>query len=230
MSIRLPHRAFVFGGAARVLLLAGVLSLPLAACNAPSADLNRSLDSVRQPVVQRTSFVFDVSTLPGGGLAVSEQRRLSAWLEALDLGYGDRVSVDDPVDSEQTRASVGQVAGRFGILLADVAPVTEGAIAPGTARVVVSRTEASVPGCPDWSNKIDNRTNNATAPNYGCAVNSNMAAMVANKEDLVHGAKGSSTTLVQSNTKAIQAYRTQAPTGAGGLKEISSKSTGGGGN
>ncbi|WP_421848793.1 CpaD family pilus assembly protein [Novosphingobium sp.] len=227
VSFRLPRIARPTGGAGRVLLLAGMLSLPLAACNAPSADMNRGLESVRQPVVQRTSFVFDVSTLPGGGLAVSEQRRLAGWLDALDLGYGDRISVDDPVDSDQTRTSVEQVAGRFGILLSDVAPVTEGPIGPGTARIVVSRTEASVPGCPDWSDKIDNRTNNATSPNYGCAVNSNMAAMVANKEDLVHGAKGASTTLVQSNTKAINSYREQAPTGAGGLKSVSSKSVGG---
>ncbi|MEI6642306.1 MAG: CpaD family pilus assembly protein [Novosphingobium sp.] len=222
MPIRLPH----LRGAARVLLLAGVLSLPLAACNAPSADMNRSLESVRQPVVQRTSFVFDVQTLPGGGVPVPEQRRLAGWLEALDLGYGDRVAIDDPVDSAQTRDAVEKVAGRFGILLSDVAPVSEGAIAPGTARIVVSRTEASVPGCPDWSIKIDNHTNNATSPNYGCAVNSNMAAMVANKEDLVRGAKGPSTTLVQSNAKAIKAYRDQPPTGAAGLKEVSSKSGG----
>ncbi|WP_421839298.1 CpaD family pilus assembly protein [Novosphingobium sp.] len=226
MSIRLPRIARPAKGAIRVLCLAGVLSLPLAACNSPTADMNRSLESVRQPVVQRTSYVFDVSTLPGGGLPVSEQRRLAGWLDALSLGYGDRVSLDDPVDSDQTRNSVEQVAGRFGILLAEVAPVTEGAIAPGTARIVVSRSEASVPGCPDWSDKIDNRTNNATSPNYGCAVNSNMAAMVANKEDLVHGAKGSSTTLVQSNTKAIEAYRQMPATGAQGLKSVSSKSGG----
>lgn len=223
MSIRMPR----IQGTARVLLLAGVMTLPLAACNAPSAEMNRSLESVHQPVVQRTSYVFDVSTLPGGGLAVSEQRRLAGWLDALDLGYGDKVSVDDPVDSDQTRAAVEQVAGRFGILLAAVAPVTEGAIAPGTARIVVSRTEASVPGCPDWGTKVDNKNNSATSSNYGCAVNSNMAAMVANKEDLVHGAKGLSTTLVQSNSKAIQSYRDQPPTGAQGLKTISSKSGGG---
>ncbi|WP_082698097.1 CpaD family pilus assembly protein [Novosphingobium fuchskuhlense] len=227
MSNRKPRIALPTGGAARILLLAGMLSLPLAACNSPATDMNRSLDSVRQPVVQRTSFVFDVQTLPGGGLAVSEQRRLAGWLDALDLGYGDRVSVDDPVDSSQTREAVEKVAGRFGMLLADIAPVTEGSIAPGTARIVVSRTEASVPGCPDWSDKIDNRTNNATSPNFGCAVNGNMAVMVANKEDLVHGAKGMSTTITQSNSKAIKSYRDQPPTGAQGLKSVSSKSTGG---
>lgn len=222
MSIPMPR----IKGTARVLLLAGVLSLPLAACNAPSAELNRSLESVHQPVVQRTSFVFDVSTLPGGGLAVSEQRRLAGWLDALDLGYGDRISLDDPVDSDQTRDSVEKVAGRFGILLAAVAPVTEGAIAPGTARVVVSRTEAYVPGCPDWATKVDNKNTSATSSNYGCAINGNMAAMVANKEDLVRGTKGMSTTLVQSNTKAIQAYREQPVTGLQGLKTISTKTGG----
>jgi len=141
--------------------------------------MNRSLESIRQPVVERNNFVFDVATLPGGGLAASEQRRLLGWLEALDLGYGDRISLDDPLDSDQTRSSVEGVAGRFGVLLADMALVTEGAITPGTARVIVMRTEASVPGCPDWSQKIDNKTNNATSPGYGCAVNGNMAAMVA---------------------------------------------------
>jgi pilus assembly protein CpaD len=222
MSIRLPR----IQGATRVLLFAGVLALPLAACNSPSADMNRSLESIRQPVVERNNFVFDVSTLPGGGLAASEQRRLLGWLEALDLGYGDRISLDDPLDSDQTRSSVEGIAGRFGVLLADMALVTEGTITPGTARVIVMRTEASVPGCPDWSQKIDNKTNNATSPGYGCAVNGNMAAMVASKEDLVRGARGTGTTVIMSNNKAIQAFREMPVTGAGGLKAVSSQSGG----
>lgn len=222
MSIRLPK----LQGATRVLLLAGVLALPLAACNSPSADMNRSLESVRQPVVERNNYVFDVSTLPGGGLAVSEQRRLLGWLEALDVGYGDRISLDDPLDSDQTRGSVESLASRFGMIVAEMAPVTEGAIVPGTARVIVMRTEASVPGCPDWSAKIDNKTNNATSPGYGCAVNGNMAAMVANKEDLVRGARSTGSTVIMSNNKAIQAFREMPATGAGGLKSVSSKSGG----
>ena len=222
MSIRL-HRV---QGAARVLLLAGVLALPLGACTGAgsTADMNRSLESIHQPVVQRNSFVFDVSTLPGGGLAVSEQRRLLGWLEALDLGYGDRVSLDDPVDSDLTRTAVEGLAGRFGILVAETAPVTAGEVAAGTARIVIMRTEASVPGCPDWSGKVDAKLNNATSPGFGCAINGNMAAMVANKEDLVHGARGSSTTIVLSNDKAIKAFREMPTTGAGGLKQVSSKS------
>jgi pilus assembly protein CpaD len=219
MAIRL-HR---FHGAARVILLAGVLALPLGACMG-GKDENRSLESIHQPVVQRNSFVFDVSTLPGGGLAVSEQRRLVGWLEAVDVRYGDRLSLDDPAESDQTRSAVEGAAGRFGILLADTAPVTAGEVAPGTARVVLMRTVASVPGCPDWSGKIDQKLENTTSPGYGCAINSNMAAMVANKEDLVRGQRGTGTTILLSNNKAIQAFRAKPATGAGELKQVSSKS------
>jgi pilus assembly protein CpaD len=223
MSIRL-HR---FKGAARVLLLAGLLTLPLAACM-DGKESNRTLESIHQPVVQRNSYVFDVSTLPGGGLAVSEQRRLLGWLEALDVRYGDRVSLDDPTDSDLTRSAVENVAGRFGILLADMAPVTGGEVAAGTARIVLARSEASVPGCPDWSGKVDLKANNSTSPGFGCAVNGNMAAMVANKEDLVHGARGdaSGTTVIMTNSKAIKSYRDMPATGAAGLKQVSSKSGG----
>jgi pilus assembly protein CpaD len=57
-------------------------------------------------------------------------------------------------------------------------------------------------------------------------VNGNMAAMVANKEDLVRGARGAGTTVIMSNNKAIQAFREMPVTGAGGLKAVSSKSEG----
>lgn len=201
--------------------LALSIGLALSAC--AGVPTNRALESVHQPVVQRNSYVFDVSVLPGGGLSIPEQRRLAGWFEALDLRYGDKVSLDDPMVDASTRNSVEQVAARFGLVLEDVAPVTQGDVMPGTARIVVSRTIATVPGCPDWSAKSDGNFNNATSPNFGCAVNGNLAAMVANKEDLVHGARGTGETVVMSASKAIDTYRSSEPTGKGGLKEVSSK-------
>lgn len=204
--------------------LALSLGLALSACN--GIPTNRSIDSVHQPVVQRNSFTFDATTLPGGGLSISEQRRLSDWFEVLDLRYGDKIAIDDPMESPSTRNSIEVVANRFGMMVGGVAPVTTGEVLPGAVRVVVMRTVATVPGCPDWSSKSDANPSNATSKNYGCAVNSNLAAMVANKEDLVHGARGTGETVVMSNTKAIDSYRSQEPTGKGGLKEVSSKSGG----
>ncbi|WP_333929615.1 CpaD family pilus assembly lipoprotein [Sphingomonas sp. LR55] len=63
-----------------------------------------------------------------------------------------------------------------------------------------------------------------TSSNYGCAINRNLAAMVANPADLVRGAPGNETTDTAVSYKAIDTYRKKAPTGAGGL---AASSTGG---
>ncbi len=196
--------------------LALTTALSAAACSGPAWD-NTSLYSVRQPVVERTSYTLDVAT-SYEGLSVPEQQRLAGWFEAMDLRYGDRVSVEDPVAGGATRAAVAAIAARHGILLADGAPVTTGSLNPGTARVVITRSTASVPNCPNWDRKSDANLANATAPGYGCAVNGNLAAMVANPEDLITGQTGTGETVIMSSTKAIKSYREKANTGTGELK------------
>ncbi|MBS0482735.1 MAG: CpaD family pilus assembly protein [Proteobacteria bacterium] len=184
---------------------------------------NRSLESVHQPVVERTNFTLDVTAGPGG-LSLPEQRRLAGWFDALNLRYGDRISIDDPLDSGSTRSAVEAVASRYGMLVAADAPATTGNINAGTVRVIVTRSSAHVPDCPNWSVKTDNALSNATSTNYGCAINSNLAAMVADPEHLIKGAEGSSETTVMSSNKAINSYRDAKPTGEGGLKATSTKS------
>ena len=202
--------------------LALSLALSLGGCGGLTAKNNNMVESVHQPVVERTNFTLDVATGPGG-LSLPEQRRLASWFEALELRYGDRIAIDDPLASGATRSAVEAVASRFGILLSDGAPVTPGYVNPGTARVVVSRTMASVPDCPVWQNSEFSLKNN-TSSNYGCAVNGNLAAMVANPEDLVKGASTRGDTVVMSSNKAIDAYRQAAPTGNGStVKATSSK-------
>ena len=196
--------------------LAVSLGLVLSGCGGMAT--NRSLYSTNQPVVERTNYTFDVQT-GQGGLDISERQRLAAWFDTVELGYGDRVTIEDPMSSEATRDAVSELAGRHGVLVSDVAPVTEGYVEPGFARVVLTRSKAHVPGCPNWSAKSDMNYNNATSPGYGCSVNSNMAAMVANPEDLLQGQEGTGETVIMSSTKAIDSYREQAPTGAGGLKK-----------
>lgn len=183
---------------------------------------NQQLESVHQPVVSRTNYTFDVTT-NAGGLSLPEARRLAGWFEAMDLRYGDRIAIDDPLASAETLAAVEAVASRFGLLVSDAAPVTPGTISAGTARIVVTRTSAAVPGCPDWSAKSDTNLRNATSSNYGCASNANLAAMVADPEHLLKGATGAGRTAVMSSNKAIDAYREAKPTGEGGLKQNSTQ-------
>lgn len=208
-------------GAAGALALS--LGLLLTGCG--GMPTNRSVNSVHQPVVERVNYTLDVAT-GSGGLSYPEQQRVLGWFETMKLRYGDRIAIDDPMASPATRDAVVALAGRHGILIGEAAPVTAGHIAPGTARIVITRARAHVPGCPDWSAKSDVTLNNSTSSNYGCATNSNLAAMVANPEHLLQGADGGSETVVMSASKAIDSYRRATPSGAGGTVVTQTSSTG----
>ena len=193
--------------------LALSLSLALAACG--GMPTNRSLYSLRQPVVERSTVMLDVTTTPDG-LPVAEQRRVAAWFEAMDLRYGDRVSVEDPLDRPETRTAVADLTGRYGLLLSDGLPVSAGDLQPGQARIVILRSRASVPGCPDWSETSDTSLGNGISPGYGCATNGNLAAMVADPEDLIKGRKGSTETYINTSNTTIKAYTTGVGTKTSG--------------
>ena len=193
------------------------LSLGLAVAGCAGMPTNTSLYSLKQPVVERSNFTLDVATT-NAGLAISEQQRLNGWFETMELRYGDRVSIEDPTGNPAVTDAVNQLAGRYGLMVSDVAPVTAGVLQPGQARVVITRSSASVPGCPDWSANADSNYMNSASPGYGCAVNSNLAAMVANPQDLLEGQTGSGETVIATSNKAIQSYRDSEPTGAGGLQ------------
>ena len=132
--------------------------------------------------------------------------RLNAWFQALGLGYGDTVYVDGSY-YDGGRAQVAAIAGQYGMLVQPGAPVTAGAVEPGNIRVVVARRKAEVPGCPNWSVPAQPNYNNRTMSNYGCAVSTNLAAMVADPQDLIHGRAGDPASDAVAGAKAIQMYR-----------------------
>lgn len=197
----------------------------LSGCLATAQDKHpnpaRGLMSVNQPVVSRTDYALDLATA-GDSLPSTEEARLDAWFRSLQLGYGDSIFVDN-LSSDGARNDVARIAGRYGMLLSDGSPVTNGAVHPGMTRVVVSRTRASVPGCPNWSVPAQPNFENATMSNFGCSVNSNLAAMVANPEDLIHGRESGGIGNTDTATKAVDTYRKKAPTGSGGLQAVSTK-------
>ena len=177
-------------------------------------------------MVQRSDYVFDLNTA-GYSLADGEPQRLAGWMQSMNLRYGDRVAIDDGRDGTTGRAQVAAEAGRYGVILSDKAPVTVGQIAPGTVRVVVTRMNASVPNCPDFSRTYQPDYSASTTSNFGCAANSNLAAMVADPSDLVRGVPGSPTSDPSTSSKAVRALRAAPPSGGGGTT-LKSESTGGG--
>ena len=205
-----------------ILLVAAALS---GCAYHPGPEPAAGVDAVNVPVVSRTDFAFDAAA-PNGTLAPSEAARLDGWFRGLELRYGDSVYVDGGPYSEAARAQVADIAGQYGLLLSPGTPVTAGTVAPGNVRVIVSRSVASVPGCPNWEQPSQPNYNNKQLPNLGCGVNANLAAMVANPEDLVHGREGSGVGDATTASRAIGVYRTKPPTGAGELKEVNTKSGG----
>jgi len=204
-------------------LIAVLLASAVAACTTPGDPprADRGVASVNEPVLSRATFVLDL-VAPGGTLPPQEIARLDGWFSGLALGYGDSIFVDGPY-AETARAQVAEVAGKYGMLVLPAAPVTAGAVAPDSVRVVVSRTRAEVAGCPNWRNPSEPDYLNRTMSNFGCAVNSNMAAMVANPEDLFHGRSGSGVGDSLTATKAVEFYRKAKPTGTQGLQDINTK-------
>ena len=200
-------------------------SAAAAGCGYTPHDLaDRGVESMNQPVVTGADYVFDAAA-PGGSLAPGEPERLNAWFQSLGLGYGDSIYVDGAGDYG-ARDQVAAVASNYGMLVQAGAPVTAGAIQPGSVRVVVSRRRAVVPNCPNWSRPSETDFNNRSMSNYGCALNTDLAAMVANPEDLVHGQEGSGTGDTQTAAKAVEFYRSAPVSGAKGLQNISTKTGG----
>ena len=196
------------------------LSSALAACNTPDLP-DRGVASVNVPVVTSADYVFDASA-PAGSLAPGEGQRLDGWFQGLGLGYGDTVYVDGHY-APAARNQVAAIAGRYGLMVTAGAPVTAGMVQGGTVRVVVARRRAEVPGCPNWTRHAAPDWDNRSMSNFGCGVNSNIAAMVANPEDLIHGREGASTNDVLTASRAIEMYRSTPPTGTKGLTSVSTK-------
>lgn len=204
---------------AAVVAIGAALALPSAAsAKKPRErhDASRGLDSLNQPVVQRTDYLLDLAD--NGGLAEGDMGRLDAWFESLGLGYGDQVYADQGTGAG--RQDVARVAAAYGLLMSPGAPVLEGEVPMGAVRVIVSRTTASVPTCPNYRSK---NGPSATSSNYGCGVNSNLAAMIADPNDLVLGQAGSVYGDTNTSTKAIRVWRQTEPTGSRGLTNVSTK-------
>lgn len=218
MFNRFSHTVLRFG-------LIGAVALPLGACGGGEPSYNRGVQSVHQPVVSYSTFLFDVQT-DGGRLSPTEQTRLTGWLDSLDVSYGDSVAIatNGVTVAPGVQEDVADVVGRRGMLVQEDVSGVAGTPPYGSIRLILRRTTASVPNCPDWRTNQEANMVGGTSSNFGCGVNGNLAAMVANPEDLVRGQTANSDLRSLTSTKAIETYRQKAPTGAGDLKSL------GGGN
>jgi pilus assembly protein CpaD len=190
------------------LALVAVGSTP-ALARKPLVPTNRGLEPAHQPVVQRTDFVFDTVPDGYGTLSRDEKLRIRDWFDAIELGYGDRVYVlgDSLGERGKLSGAIGDLVADYGLLLADRTPATLEPGPSGSIRIAVSRFVATVPGCPDWRDHSDADIQGGLSYDYGCSINGNLAAMVANPEDLIHGRAHGADRQNTVRDRAIKAYR-----------------------
>jgi pilus assembly protein CpaD len=202
------------------LVALAALTLPLGAC---ASDDNRSVESIHQPVVSYTSYTFDIQAGADGGLSSYEANRMNDWFASIGLSYGDQVAIvtDAGYYSPTMRDGIADVVARHGLLVSEDSSAAAGAAPEGAVRLIVRRATASVPGCPDWSRNAETDMALGTSSNFGCGVNGNLAAMIANPEDLVRGQTTDSELRTATSNRAISTYRDKAPTGSSELKQAS---------
>ena len=188
----------------RNILVLAALASTATACNTPKPAA-QGLAALHIPVVSSTDYVYDAAT-PSGSLSPEDAGRLDGWFSGLGLDYGDTIYVNGDY-SPLARAQVAEIAGRYGMLLTPGTPASAGPAQDGAVRVIVSRRRAYVPGCPDWSSTSNPNYSNSTFSNYGCGVNVNLAAQVADPEDLLHGRQGKAAEDAETAAKAIIMYR-----------------------
>jgi pilus assembly protein CpaD len=88
-----------------------------------------------------------------------------------------------------------------------------GAAANNDIRVTYIRYVAEVPPCGDWSTNLAISASNTRPPNFGCATQHNIAAMVADPRDLV-APDTSGQADAQRRLTILERYRAGEPTAA----------------
>jgi len=187
-----------FARAVRPLALAGVVALGLSACTDDPArylsdDITGSIDvRDRYPIaVDRQPAELHIAASRRSHRLTHEQKQeIRGFLAAFKANGSGKVVVRRPVGGSNQYAAKGVVKSIKHMIDRNGVPrervVLTSYRARGASPVVMTfaRYTASSPECGDWSRNAANTYNNKPHPNFGCAYQANIAAMVADPRDL----------------------------------------------
>ena len=174
---------FIRAGALTGRLVAG-------SCAAPMADPNGMMEdgAVNHPILVEPSFRDLKVNYGGAGLSDEDAVKFDTFL----AGYRARgngslgISVPSGGSSREAITYFAERAAATGISRDKILVSTHDA-ANGDTRVDVSYIAytARTDKCGDWSENLAYSADNQTPRNFGCAVQQNIAAMVADPRDLL---------------------------------------------
>jgi pilus assembly protein CpaD len=162
-------------------LLAGSCAAPINNANGLVAD-----GTVNHPItVEPTARVLTVAFAgPGAGLAPLDEQKVEGFVaDYLTRGNGAiSISVPNGPDSADTITWFGEHFAEMGVPRSRIlVGQHDGAGVELTYVAYVARTDQ----CGDWSVNAADTESNLPMPDFGCSVQHNIAAMVADPRDLV---------------------------------------------
>ena len=165
-------------------------ALLLSACGTPSWDNPEAGLSIAQRFPISVEPSMRTLRVPFGGYGVGTDPNTGAQLDAFVHDYMDRgvgaISVSTPAGWDAAAVDFADeliirgVPRERVIVGTDPMPVAGAEILIGYVRYI-----ARAPECGDWSTNLAKTASNAPSPNFGCATQANIAAMVADPRDLV---------------------------------------------
>jgi pilus assembly protein CpaD len=172
----------------RGLCLAAVLTA--GSCSSPSGDEKTVFDdpTANHPIlVQPSSQSLKVNVSPAG-IAPADTAHLDAFVGGYQAHGNGKIVISAPV-GPLANVEVTWIADRINAMgvSRDQILVANRDAAPGDGQVELNYVsyQANTAPCGDWSEDLSYTIDNKTASNLGCAVQHNIAAMVADPRDLM---------------------------------------------
>jgi pilus assembly protein CpaD len=166
-------------------LFAGSCASPFSDGNGPTSDGEANHPIAVAPRMLSLKLPFSA---PEAGLLPDSSARFSAFVaDYLEQGNGSiSISVPEGKDAAAAIAYFGERLTEAGVPRARILVETH-AVAAGDTRVELDYIgyHAGTSSCGDWSKDLAATSDNSTAPDFGCSVQQNIAAEVADPRDLV---------------------------------------------
>jgi len=214
--------------AAGCVLLAGSCAAPMNGGDSPSADPVVNHPIAVEPGMQSLRLSYSAADQ---GLMPDDAARLESFLADYRLHGNGSIVINAP-QGQASHAAIGWFAERiaaFGVSRDRILVATREA--PGDFRIELSfiSYRASTAPCGDWSESLSETAGNLTPKNFGCSVQHNVAAMVADPRDLqgprpLDGGDAARTATVIGNYEQGKPTPAEKPAGqSGAVSDVANK-------
>ncbi|MEE2690502.1 MAG: CpaD family pilus assembly protein [Pseudomonadota bacterium] len=218
--------------ASRLLAMAAAAAIA-AGCSSVTNGREQALSVAEQhPISVDTQVVTLTIDLDPtvSDLTAIDKARIRAFADSyLVSGHGP-LTVTAPsgagtdLDGQETASDIRRYLNELGVEWSQITGATYRA-GSEKRQLIMSYTHyvATPSACGDWSGDTMSRYRNLNSPNFGCATQNNLAAMVADPRDLIQPAD-SSPADAEGRIRVIRAYRTGEPT-ASATADIDTKAS-----